>query len=151
DRDRDGRVDARELLDRERVGERVGAGAAVLLRERDAHQAELAELRDDRVRERLRAVELARLGCDLALRDVADGRAKSLVLFGKVEDHEGTVPKCGSLPAWPKPTQAASPRRAGSRTTCVGSTSSRACDSTATTSSGPGRWTSSRRSGRRSG
>ena len=38
-RDRDARVHARELLDRERVGERVAARAAVLLRERDAHRA----------------------------------------------------------------------------------------------------------------
>ena len=53
-RDRDGRVDPRELLDRDRVGERVAAGAADLLRERDPHQPELAELGDDLVRERLR-------------------------------------------------------------------------------------------------
>ena len=43
-RDRHARVDARELLDGERVGERVAAAAAVLLRERDPHQPELAEL-----------------------------------------------------------------------------------------------------------
>ena len=50
-RDRDRGVDARQLLDRERVGERVGAAAAVLLGERDAHQAQLAELAHDLVRE----------------------------------------------------------------------------------------------------
>ena len=38
-RDRDRRVDARQLLDRDRVRERVAAGAPVLLRERDPHQA----------------------------------------------------------------------------------------------------------------
>ena len=53
-RDRHRGVDARQLLDRDRVGERVAAGAADLLGERDAHQPELAELGDDLVRERLR-------------------------------------------------------------------------------------------------
>ena len=45
DGDADPRVAARELLDHEHVGEEVGAGAAVLLRDADAHQAELGELR----------------------------------------------------------------------------------------------------------
>ena len=45
ERDADRRVDPRQLLDGERVGERVGAAAAVLLRERDPHQPELAHLR----------------------------------------------------------------------------------------------------------
>ena len=44
-RDADRGVDPGQLLDRERVGERVGAAAAVLLRERDPHQAELAVIR----------------------------------------------------------------------------------------------------------
>ena len=39
ERDRHGGVDARQLLDGEGVGERVAAGAAVLLGERDPHQA----------------------------------------------------------------------------------------------------------------
>ena len=51
-------VDPGQLLDRERVGERVGAAAAVLLRERDPHQPELAHLGDDLVGEALVAVEL---------------------------------------------------------------------------------------------
>ena len=49
--DRDGGVDPAQLLDRERVRERVAAGAAVLLRDRDAHEPELRELGDDLVRE----------------------------------------------------------------------------------------------------
>ena len=57
-RDRDGGVDPRQLLDRDRVRERVGAGAAVLLRDRDAHQPELGHLGDELVREALLAVEL---------------------------------------------------------------------------------------------
>ena len=51
ERDRDRRVDARELLDRDRVGERVAARAAELLGERDAHQPELGHLGDELVRE----------------------------------------------------------------------------------------------------
>jgi hypothetical protein len=43
---------------------------------------ERSELRDDGIRERLRAIELARHGCDLALREIADGCAKGLMLFG---------------------------------------------------------------------
>ena len=58
DGDRDRRVDARQLLDRDRVRHGVGAGAAVLLRDRDAHQPELGHLRDELVREALLAVEL---------------------------------------------------------------------------------------------
>ena len=45
DGDRHRRVDARQLLDRDRVRDGVGAGAAVLLGDRDAHQPELGELR----------------------------------------------------------------------------------------------------------
>ena len=58
DRDRDRRVDPGELLDGERVGEVVGAAAAVLLGEGDPHQPELAHLRDELVGEGLRPVEL---------------------------------------------------------------------------------------------
>ena len=58
DRDRDRRVDPRQLLDGDRVGERVGAAAAVLLGDRHAHQPELGQLGDELVREALLAVEL---------------------------------------------------------------------------------------------
>ena len=44
DRDRDRRVDPRQLLDRDRIRDGVGARAAVLLGDRHPHQAELAEL-----------------------------------------------------------------------------------------------------------
>ena len=79
-RDRDRGVHARELLDGERVGERVAAAAAVLLREGDPHQVERAELRDDLVRERLRAVELLGDGRDLALGEFAHGAPDQLVV-----------------------------------------------------------------------
>ena len=86
-RDRHRGVDARELLDRDRVGERVAARAAVLLGERDPHQPEVAELLHDLVREALLAVE--RLGDrrDLALGEVADGAADQLMVGREVEVH----------------------------------------------------------------
>ena len=87
-RDRDGGVDARELLDRERVGERVGAGAAVLLRERDPHQPELAELAHDLVRERLRPVELAGDRRDPRLRELAHRALQQRVVVGEIEVHD---------------------------------------------------------------
>ena len=74
DGDRHRRVDPRQLLDRDRVRERVGAGAAVLLRDRDAHEPELGEARDDVVREAVLAVELLGDRRDLRL---ARTRARS--------------------------------------------------------------------------
>ena len=44
DRDRDRRIDPRQFLDCDCVGDGVAAAAAVLLREGDAHEAELREL-----------------------------------------------------------------------------------------------------------
>jgi hypothetical protein len=86
-RDRHARVHARELLDRERVGQRIRSRTAVLLRERDAHQAQVAELGDDLVREALLAIELLRHRPDLLLGEVADGAADQLMLVVKVEVH----------------------------------------------------------------
>ena len=86
-RDRDRGVDPGQLLDRERVGERVAAPAAVLLGERDPHQAELAHLRDQLVGERLRAVELLGDGRDLVAGEVADGVAQQPLLVGELEVH----------------------------------------------------------------
>ena len=87
DGDRDGRVDARQLLDRDRVGQRVGAAAAVLLGDRHAHQPELGELGDELVREALLAVELLGDRRDLLERELTDGVAKELVLRLEVEVH----------------------------------------------------------------
>ena len=79
-RDRDRGVDPGQLLDRERVGERVAAAAAVLLRERDPHQAELAHLRDELVGERLGPVELLGDRRDLVAGEVADRVAQQPLL-----------------------------------------------------------------------
>ena len=86
-RDRDRRVDPRQLLDRDRVGERVGAGAAVLLGDRHAHQPELGELRDELVREAVLAVELLGGRRDPLLGELANGGADELVLGREVEVH----------------------------------------------------------------
>ncbi len=91
-RDRDRRVHAGELLDRDRVGQRVAPAAAVLLRERDPHQPELAELLDDRVREGLRAVQLLRDGSHLPLGEVAHRAADQLVVVGEIEVHAILIP-----------------------------------------------------------
>jgi hypothetical protein len=88
-RDRHGRVDPRELLDGDRVGQRVAARAAVLLGERDAHEPELAELRDDLVREALLAIELLGHRRDLVAGEVADGLLDEAVVVGQVEEHRG--------------------------------------------------------------
>ena len=87
-RDRDRRVDPRQLLDRDRVRERVGARAAVLLGHGHAHQPELGQLRDELVREAVLAVELGGDRSDTLLRELADGRADELVLGREVEVHD---------------------------------------------------------------
>ena len=87
ERDRDRGVDARQLLDRDGVGERVAARAPELLGERNPHQAEVGHLRDELVREPALAVELLGNG-----RDAVDGErphrvAEELVLGREVEIH----------------------------------------------------------------
>jgi hypothetical protein len=86
-RDRNGRVDPRQLLDRDRVRERVRARASVLLGNGHAHQAELGKLRHQFVRKAVLAVELGGDRGDPLLRELADGRADELVLGREVEVH----------------------------------------------------------------
>ena len=90
--DRDGGVDARELLDRDRIGHGVAAGAAVLLGDRQAHQPELAELCDELVREAGLAVELLGDGRDLRLRELADGAPDQLLLVAELEIQASSPP-----------------------------------------------------------
>ena len=87
ERDRDRRIDARELLDRDRVRQRVAACASELLGERDPHQAEVGHLRDELVREPRLAVDLLGDGCDSVDCEPADRLAEELVLGRKVEIH----------------------------------------------------------------
>ena len=87
-RDADGRVDPGQLLDGKRIGERVGAAAAVLLGERDAHQPQLAHLRHQLVWEGLGAVELLGDGADLVAREVAHRVADQALFVGEREVHQ---------------------------------------------------------------
>src|SRR5581483_7569831 len=87
DGDRDRRVDARQLLDRERVRHGVAAGAAVLLRDRDAHQAELGELAHELVREAPLAIELLGDRLDPRLRELPYRSAQELLLVGQLVVH----------------------------------------------------------------
>ena len=94
-RDRNGRIDTRQLLDADRVRQRVGPGAAVLLGDRHAHQPELGELADDLVRETLLTVELLGDGRDPLDRELANRLAEQLVLGLEVEVH-GEASACAS-------------------------------------------------------
>ena len=84
-RDRNGGVHAGQLLDGDRVRKRVGAGAAVLLRNRHAHQAELGHAGDELVGKAALAVELLGDGRYAFAREVAHRRANELVLLVEIE------------------------------------------------------------------
>ena len=83
--DRDGRVDARQLLDRNRVRDRVPTGAAVPVLDRDPHQTELGHLTDQIGREAALAVELLGEGGDALPRERPHRVADQLVLGREVE------------------------------------------------------------------
>src|SRR5205085_2693672 len=89
DGDADTRVRPRELLEDEDVREEVRARAPVLLRDADAHQAELGELGEELAREAVLAVPLGRVGLDLLLRDLADERLNLALIVRQGEVHAG--------------------------------------------------------------
>src|SRR6185312_14351766 len=74
-----------ELLDGDRVGERVRPGAVPLGRDGDAHEPEVGRLRDQVEREAALAVERLGLRPDLPLRELPDRRAEQAMLVGKIE------------------------------------------------------------------
>ena len=78
ERDRHRRVDARELLDREAVREVVGAAAAVLVRERQTEQPELAHGEHGVDGERVVAVPRLGVRRDLRFRELAHDAAELL-------------------------------------------------------------------------
>src|SRR5437879_3221655 len=78
---------AREPLDDEQVGERVGPAAAHVLGQRDAHEAERAEALHGLVREALLAVPRGGVRLHLALAEVADRLLDVAVLVGEREVH----------------------------------------------------------------
>jgi hypothetical protein len=86
-RHRQRRVDTRELLDRDRVRDRVRPPAAVLLRDGHPHQPELGKLRHELVREAVLPVELLRKRRNAGLGELANGAPEELVLLREIEVH----------------------------------------------------------------
>ena len=113
DRDRDGRVDSRELLDRDRITQGVAARTTELLGERDPHQPQLGHLGDELVREAAFAVDLLGDGRDAVVGEGAHGVAEELLLGREVEIHASD----GTRTARFKPTRHAArrPRQAAVR------------------------------------
>ena len=87
DRQRHGRIDARELLDADAVVDRRHAGAAVLLGKLDAEQAERRQLRHQLGGEMLVLVPLADVRPDFGFGELADAAAQQFLLFGRPEVH----------------------------------------------------------------
>ena len=79
--------DPADLLDRDGVGQRVEPGPALVLGDRDAEPAELADAPDDLGREAPRALVLVDDRRDLGHHEVADGVAQEDVLRREVEVH----------------------------------------------------------------
>ena len=75
--------DAADLLDRDRVGQGVEAGPALVLGDRDAQPAELADPPHDVGREASLALVLLDDRRDLGLHEVADGVTQQRVLRGR--------------------------------------------------------------------
>ena len=91
DGDADARIRAGELLQHEDVGEEVGAGTSELLRHADAHQPELAQLREHLPREGVLAVPAGRVRCDLGVRELAGESLDGALLGGEREVHRPRV------------------------------------------------------------
>ena len=90
DDDPDAPAGAGQLLDGDGVGQGVEAGAAELLRVRDAQQAQLGRLADDLVRELALALQLVGDRHDLALGEVAHRAPDLFVLRAEGEVHART-------------------------------------------------------------
>ena len=91
DGDTDAGIGARELLQHEHVGDEVRSGAAELLGDADAHQAELAQLREELAGEAVLAVPLGCVRRDLRLRDLTGERLDLALLVGEREVHGRSV------------------------------------------------------------
>ena len=97
DGDRDGGVDPRQLLDRDRIARPCRRRRRRTPRGWEPHQPELAELGDELVREAALAVELLGDGRDALPRERADGVADELLLGGEVEVHGARIVPRGRL------------------------------------------------------
>ena len=91
DRDRDRRVDPRQLFDGDRICDGVRAGPAVLLGDRDSQQAEVGHFAHELVREAGVAVELLGQRRYALPRERSHRVAEQLVLGREVEVHGGMV------------------------------------------------------------
>src|SRR4029450_10930402 len=83
--------DPPDLLDRDRVRQRVQPGAALVLRVRDAEPAHLAEPPHDVGWKAALALMLIDDRRDLLDHEIADGGAQQRVLRGEVEVHAASV------------------------------------------------------------
>ena len=104
DGDADARVAARERLEHEDVGEEVGAGAGVLLRDADAHEPELGELREHLAREAMLPVPGGRVRLDLLAGELPREPPDLPLLGGQIEIHPlGRTPPARPWPRTPSP------------------------------------------------
>ena len=87
-------VGPRELFQHEDVRDEVRACAAERLRDADAHQAELTELREELTREVVLPVPLRGVRSDLGLRHVAGERLDLALLVGEREVHVRSLERC---------------------------------------------------------
>ena len=102
--------DPADLLDRDRVGEGVHAGAAPLLRDGDAEPAHLAQLVDDAAGNRRSRSCSSTSGATSPSMYVTDGAAEQLVLGRQVEVHGPSMAR-GRCRAAPPTTLHRAPRR----------------------------------------
>ena len=83
----EGGFSALDLLADERLGDEVQAGAAVLLRDRDAEEAELGHSLDDAQVEVVVDVVLDRIREDAVVDKLANGRLHLALLRAQLEIH----------------------------------------------------------------
>jgi hypothetical protein len=87
--DRVGRAGLGDLLERDHVGDGVGAGAAPALRHRDAHEPQLTHALDRLVREARFAVDLRGDGAHVLLGELPRHRLDHRLLVGELQVHVG--------------------------------------------------------------
>ena len=103
------RIDPGQFLERQAVGHRGHAGAAVGLGDLDAHQPEIGELGQQIRREVLRLVPGANVGPDLPIGELAHAPGEQHLVFGQRHVEHGR----SRLEAGRGPTPAASRTRPG--------------------------------------
>ncbi len=92
---------ASDLLDRDRIRQRVESGTTLVFRDRDAEPAELPDAPDDVGREAPIAFVLLDDRRHLARHEVADGLPEQPMLGGEVEVHGGEGTTCAArLERW---------------------------------------------------